>query len=369
MSFYNTCLTYQDYDFDKFFKNLSLNQIVSCSSQEEITAEQFLILLSPKIDNFLEEFACRAHDITIRHFGRTIQLYTPMYLSNFCDNSCLYCGFNKNNKFLRKKLDLDKVREEAKIIAAKGFKHILILTGESKSISPVSYIKDCVDILNEYFSSIAIETYALDDSEYELLINAGVSGLTIYQEVYDQKIYDTVHPEGPKKDYQFRLDAPERAARKKIRAINLGVLLGLADWRKEVFLLGLHAKYLHDNYGDVEISVSLPRLRPHQGEFIPQFQVSDKDLVQIMVALRLFLPYAGITLSTREEAGFRDNLLPLGVTRMSAESSTVVGGHSISSEALELPQFEISDQRNLEEVKRAIIGKGYQPVLKDWLQF
>jgi 2-iminoacetate synthase len=236
-------------------------------------------------------------------------------------------------------------------------------------MSPLSYIKDCIRILKKYFSSISIEIYALKEDEYASLIAEGVDGLTLYQETYDETVYDRVHEAGPKKDYFFRLDAPERAAKSGMRNINIGVLLGLNDWRKEIFFLGLHAKYLFDNFCDAEIGVSLPRLRPHAGGRKIGCAVSDKNLAQAIIALRIFLPRLGISLSTRESVELRNNLLPLGITRMSAASSTQVGGHTIEPhEELNTPQFQIADKRDVEEMKAMLASKGYQPVLKDWMQ-
>jgi 2-iminoacetate synthase len=247
----------------------------------------------------------------------------------------------------------------------KGIKDLVVLTGESRKHSPVSYIKDSIEILTEYFSSIAIEVYPMETEEYRELVDAGVDGLTIYQETYNEQIYDQVHITGPKKDYRFRLDAPERGCQAGMRRINIGPLLGLDDWRKESFFAGLHANYLQNKYLDTEISLSLPRLRPHMGSFEPNSIVDDPALVQIILAYRLFLPRLGISLSTRESDKLRDNLLPLGITKMSAESSTAVGGYA---ENRGVNQFDISDDRTVAEVKELLLARGYQPVFKDWQQ-
>ena len=219
-------------------------------------------------------------------------------------------------------------------------------------------------MLRKYFSSISIEIYPLTTEEYAELIRAGVDGLTIYQEVYNREMYSRLHPGGPKRKYRFRLEAPERAGDAGIRSINIGPLLGLYDWRKEVFMAGMHADYLQRKYPDVEIAVSFPRMRPQFGGFEPEFPVSDRELVQSITALRLFLPRSGITISTRERAGLRDNLLKLGVTKMSAGSSTVIGGHTDNKDGV--GQFDISDSRSVPEMRQAIARLGYKPVLKDW---
>ncbi|MCP4652255.1 MAG: 2-iminoacetate synthase ThiH [Candidatus Omnitrophica bacterium] len=322
-------------------------------------------LLAPLTNSHLEEMASVAQQLTLRHFGRAIQLYTPMYLSNFCDNHCIYCGFNKGNDIERKRLTLEQVRKEAVFLSEKGFQHILILTGSSRSESPISYIIQCVKILKEYFASVSIEIYVLTSQEYKTLIDAGVDGLTIYQETYDREVYRRVHPKGPKSDYQFRLEAPERALSCGMRFVNIGALLGLSDWRKEAFATITHAKCLQDKYPESEISISVPRLRPYKGKLENTVKVHDSDLAQMIMACRIFLPRVGVTLSTRESAKFRENVLPLGVTRMSANSTTAVGGHTIKDDASS--QFEISDQRNLTEIKQMLTAKGYQPVLKDWM--
>ncbi len=368
MSYYDSYLKYKDLDFENIFSSLTLDDAAAAIDAKRQDEKQLLALLSPLAENYLEEMAQRAHNLTLQYFGKTIQLYTPMYLSNYCDNQCVYCGFNHNNEVARRKLTLEEVEKEAGVISSTGLEHILILTGESQEMSPLTYIKDCMRILKKYFSSIAIEIYALAESEYSELIAEGVDGLTLYQETYDERVYSAVHKGGPKKDYLFRLGAPERAAKNGIRNVNIGVLLGLNDWRKEVFFLGLHAKYLQDNFCGVEIGASIPRLKEHLGDFKIPSEVSDKNMAQIITALRIFLPRLGISLSTRESAKLRDNLLALGITRISAGSSTKVGGHAVASdESFNLPQFEISDKRNVEEVKAMLTLKGYQPVLKDWM--
>ncbi|MFA6142630.1 MAG: 2-iminoacetate synthase ThiH [Candidatus Omnitrophota bacterium] len=336
---------------------------------EDSEVKSFLKLLSPEAESSMEEMAEKSRELTLRYFGRVMQLYTPMYLSNYCENKCLYCGFNSGNNIERKSLNFEEVEKEAEFISATGIRHILILTGESRQASPVNYIKDCVKILKKYFSSISIEVYALTEAEYSLLVPEGVDGLTIYQEVYDEEVYSRMHPSGPKSDYKFRLDAPERGAHSGMRSVNIGTLLGLNDWRREAFVLGLHAKYLQDNFPGVEIGVSLPRVRPQAGGFKAGCKVTDKNMVQIILALRIFLPRLGISISTRETAELRKNLIPLGVTRMSAGSTTRVGGHTISAgDGGRSVQFEISDNRTVGEIRTMLDKKGYQAVFKDWME-
>lgn len=370
MSFYDTIFRNTDFDLEKIFSAASFSSIEDILPRDNLNINQFVSLLSPEAENNLENMAQRAHTITKRYFGNCIQLYAPLYLSNYCDNSCLYCGFNLNNDIKRRMLTREEVEKEARFIFSSGLRHILILTGESRLKSPVSYISDCVGILKKYFSSIAVEVYPLIEEEYAQLAAQGVDGLTIYQETYDEQLYAKMHISGPKKDYKFRLDAPERGARAGMRSVSLGALLGLGDWRREVFFLGLHAKYLQDKFPDLEIGVSVPRIQPQAADFKPISRVSDKNITQIILALRIFLPRLGIAVSTRESPAFRDNLMPLGVTMMSAGSTTNVGGYTLYKEERgQSCQFEIQDQRTVGEIKAMLETKGYQPVFKDWLHF
>lgn len=367
MSFFDVYLRYKDVDIGECLEDISEEDILRIIGKDRISAMEYLALLSEAAGRHMEEMAVKARQLTLQHFGKTILLYTPLYLGNYCVNRCIYCGFNFGNHILRKKLSLDEVEQEAKVIADTGLKHILILTGESRKHTPVSYMRDCVEILKNYFSSISIEVYPLETEEYAELVAAGVDGVTLYQEVYNHEIYDEIHLAGPKKNYRYRLDAPERACRANMRTVNVGALLGLDDWRREAFFTGLHADYLQNKYPDTEVSISLPRMRPHTGEFQPICNVVDRNLVQIMLATRLFMPRAGIAVSTRERAEFRNNLIGLGVTKMSAGSSTEVGGHASKDKSE--GQFDISDVRNVEEMSCVISSKGYQPVFKDWIDF
>jgi 2-iminoacetate synthase len=364
MTFYDEIERFRSLDLTGITEGFTPIHIEQILAKSEIHWQELLGLLSPAATGLLENMAQAAHKLTIKHFGRTILLYTPLYLSNYCVNQCVYCGFNMANDIPRRKLTLHEVELEAQAISGTGLQHLLILTGESRQHSPVSYIADCVSVLRKYFSSISIEVYPLSIEEYAELISAGIDGITIYQEVYDQQIYERVHPAGPKRDYSFRLGAPERAGATGIRTINIGALLGLNDWRREVFFTGIHAAYLQNKFPDIEIGVSFPRMRPQFGNFEPEYRVSDSDLVQSIAALRLFLPRVGITISTRENAFLRDNLLKLGVTKMSAGSSTAIGGHTDAIDSI--GQFEISDRRTVNEMREIISKAGYKPILKDW---
>lgn len=359
---YHSC---QDFDADEYINRVTPKQVREAIEKGELSEMDFMVLLSPGAEKNLEEMAQKAHRLTVRNFGRVIYLFTPLYLSNFCTNECSYCGFSIKSKLRRRTLSVDEVEKEGRLIAETGLRHLLILTGESRTKSSVEYIAACVQRLRKYFCSIVIEIYPLETSEYKLLLSAGVDGVTIYQEVYDPITYDRVHIKGPKKNYLFRINAPERACQAGMRAVNIGALIGLFDWRKEVFAAGLHCRYLQDRFPGTEISISFPRLRPAQGRYQPASAVTDKDLVQMITAFRLFLPRVGITLSTREKAVLRDNLIRLGVTRMSAGSCTEVGGR-LDGDGHN-GQFDISDKRSVREMKEAIHRLGYQPVSKDWL--
>lgn len=366
MSFYEKYLEYRDFDFEEFASNLTDDYIIKVINKERINELEFLSLLSPKAGKYIEFMAQKSRKLTLQHFGRVIFLYTPIYVANYCVNQCVYCGFNISNNIVRKKLTIEEVEQEAKIISDTGLKHILLLTGESRLHSSLDYIKECVTVLKKYFSSISIEVYPLEKDEYKELVEAGVDGFTMYQEVYNEDVYGQLHLKGPKKNYRYRIDAPERACVAGMRSVNIGALLGLDDWEREAFFTGIHAQYLQNKYQDAEISVSIPRMRPCNGAFQPKVNVNDKNFVQIIFAFRLFMPRVGITLSTRERPEFRDNLVGLGVTKMSAGSSTEVGGHAIDSKSE--GQFDISDTRNVEKIKELIYSKGFQPVFKDWQQ-
>ena len=368
-SFSDVLRQYPASDIDRALSSVTRRHVENALAPDHRGLENFLALLSPAAEPCLEEMARLAQRLTLCHFGRTMQLYTPLYLSDYCDNACAYCSFSATNETKRRKLRLDEVRKEGADIAATGLRHILLLTGESRRHSPVNYIGDCVEALKPYFHSIAIEIYPLTAGEYSELVRRGADGLTRYQETYDEAVYRSIHPAGPKRNYFFRLDAPARAASVRMRQINIGALLGLADWRKEIFALGLHARYLMERYPEVEIGASLPRLQPFRGSFHGERKVSDAHLVQALLSLRLFLPRLGISISTREPSFLRDHLIELGVTRLSAGSVTAVGGRDPKHAVRALPQFKIADHRGVGEIITMIRGKGYDAVLSDWVPY
>ena len=342
---------------------------------DRITERDFLVLLSPAAEKYLEPLARRAQDETIRHFGKTVQLFTPLYLANFCTNRCVYCGFNANRGIQRRMLTLDEVDAEAKAIAVSGLRKILALTGDAPAKTGVGYLADCVSILSRYFPSVGIEVPSMTVDEYICVSSAGADSMTMFQETYNEPLYLKLHPAGPKRDFAFRLDAPQRAVMGGMRSINLGALLGLDHWRRDMFCTGLHAAFLQERYPEQEVAVSLPRIRPcgeksisrEEREFSFQ-EVSDKHFVQCLLAFRCFMPQAGITLSTREPAYLRDKLIPLGVTRISAGVCTAVGGHVAVEEVEDRePQFDISDPRSVDEMVVVLERLGYQPVFTDWI--
>lgn len=354
---------YNGFPFAEFLRTVTVADVDRVLGKGRLERQDYLTLLAPVAAQRLEDMAQRAHQSAVRHFGRTMLLFTPVYLGNYCENRCLYCGFSTSHAIQRNKLTLDEVEREAELIAATGLRHVLLLTGESRKETPPAYIAACVERMKKWFSSISIEVYPLEEAEYQMLGAAGVDGLTIYQEVYHPGIYDELHPEGPKRDYQYRLDAPERGCRAGFRSVNIGALLGLNDWRTEAFFTGLHADYLQRAYPDVEISISPPRMRPQYGGFPPRDVIHDSDLVQYILALRLFMPRAGITVSTREPQRLRDGLVRLGVTKMSAGVCTAVGGR-LDKDAV--GQFDIADERSVAEMAEMLYRQGYQPVFKDW---
>ena len=336
--------------------------------------ERLSAFVSPAAEDYLEEMAQLARQLTVQRFGRTIRLYAPLYLSNFCVNSCRYCGFNREHEVKRTRLTIEQALTEADIIAAEGFRDILLVSSEDREIVSVEYLTELAKKLRSKFSSISIEVYQMNVAEYAKLFEAGIDGVTVYQETYDRQAYAYYHPAGPKSDYDNRLDVPERIAAAGMREVGLGVLLGLADWRLETLALAEHAAYLVKRYWRSHVSFSFPRLRPayKANGLQSKHLLSDKNLVQMMMALRLCFADAGLVLSTRERAGLRDRLIKLGITKMSAGSKTSPGGYSEQTDTVDsrpagsLRQFEIDDSRTPAEVAAMIRAQGAEPVWKYW---
>lgn len=322
------------------------------------------VLLSPAADRLLEEVARAAADLTAQRFGRTIRLYAPLYLSNECVNVCTYCGFRRDNDVARSTLNAEQIRSEARYLSAQGFRNILLVSGEHPKWVNRDYLSEAVRITREFVPQVAIEVQPLTTSGYEATVEAGADGVVVYQEVYDREHYASYHTHGPKKDYDDRLLAASRAATAGVRRLGIGTLLGLAPWREEILALGTHAAHLYRRFGQTEISFSFPRIREAAGAIEPRYQVSDRQLLQMMCALRLVFPDAGIVLSTREAPALRDGLSRIAVTMMSAGSRTEPGGYEHPDESEK--QFEIEDHRTPAEVGAMLSAQGIDPVWKDW---
>jgi 2-iminoacetate synthase len=327
--------------------------------------DRLLILVSKPAENHLEQMAQIAHQLTLQRFGNTVRLYAPLYLSNFCVNDCVYCGFNKSHKFPRIRLTIEQAIAEADVIANEGFKDLLLVSSEDRDFISVDYLADLAAKLRQKFSSLAVEIYQMATEEYAKLFAAGIEGVTLYQETYDRDTYRKYHPAGPKADYDYRLSAPDSFGQAGMREIGTGALLGLSDWRIETLALAEHAHSLMKRYWQSRVSFSFPRLRPARDVDRTQFSLlSDKNLVQMILALRLCFADAGLTISTREPAHLRDNLVKLGITRMSAGSKTNPGGYSGQTGSVE--QFEIDDSRTPAQIAAMLKSQGLEPVWKDW---
>ena len=322
-------------------------------------------LLSPAAIEFLEPMAQRAQSITRRHFGRTIKLYTPLYLSNFCNGGCLYCGIAADRRAKRAVLDEAQLRHEMEAIKTMHLEELVLLTGERMPEADVPYLRDCVAIAAEYIHNVNIEVFPMSESEYRELTNAGCTGVTLYQETYDQTVYEKMHRWGDKRDFFNRIDAPDRALRGGMRTVGIGALLGLADPRFDMLCVYRHAKYLLKNYWKAGVSISFPRIQPQLGGFAPDHPVDEKMLAQYVFALRICLPEIPLVLSTREPQRVRDGMAGLGISKMSVASKTTVGGYSDDTEE-STEQFEISDGRNIPEFCDMLRSKGLEPVFKNW---
>ena len=362
--------------------------------KSNLSLADFAALISPAAGEQLEAMGRRAHTMTQQRYGKTIRLFAPLYLSNECVNNCSYCGFSRDNPILRVTLSLDEVQREADELKSQGFRNLLLVAGEHPKFVSNNYMRDCVAKLHAEWPSISLEVGPMEAEDYQPIVAAGADGLVVYQETYDRAVYDQMHTAGPKKNFDWRLETPERAYAAGFRRLGLGALYGLADWRFEALSLAAHADYLLRHCWKAQLTISLPRLRPCAGEFEPLTHLSDRELAQLICAFRLMFPDVGIVLSTRETPKLRDGLIPLGVTMMSAGARTEPGGYtgagrekihhtergiikeiaSGSSEwvpQLKRPtnatgQFDIGDERTPQEVATLIRKLGYEPVWKDW---
>ncbi len=346
-------------------------------------------LIAPSSDEELEAMAQKSRALTLRNFGRTMRLFAPLYLSNECVNNCRYCGFSRDNPILRVTLGVDEVAAEARYLSQAGFRQVLLVAGEHPKFVSRDYLADCVRALAPDFASIAIEVGPMETKDYIPIVDAGAEGLVVYQETYNRAVYSELHTAGPKRDFDFRLDCAERGYRAGFRRIGIGALFGLWRWQDEAIALAAHLEYLFKRCWQAQISVSLPRLRPAAGGFRPPFSMSDRELAQLVCALRITFPQVGIVLSTREGPALRDSLIPLGVTMMSAGSHTEPGGYTRQGgehlhrttrgrivppdfedgeDQLATGQFEISDERSPSEIANLLRRHGLEPVWKDWDQ-
>lgn len=326
--------------------------------------EDFKALISPAASAYIEPMAQISRSLTLKRFGKTIQLYIPLYLSNECKNICTYCGFSFENIIPRKTLSNSEILKETDYILQSGYHHLLLVTGEANDRVGVKYLKNAIELIAPLFSHISMEVQPLEEDEYKQLITAGVNSVLIYQETYHKKDYQLHHPKGKKSNFYYRLDTPDRLGKAGIHKIGLGVLIGLEDWRTDSFFTALHLNYLEKTYWQTKYSISFPRLRPNAGGLEPKVIISDKELTQLICAYRIFNEEAELSISTRESELYRNNIIKLGITTMSAESKTNPGGYVVEPHSLE--QFEIHDQRKTNEIAEMIKKQGYEPVWKDW---
>lgn len=358
------------YDYSKY----TAADVKAALEHDTCTIEDFKALLSPAAEPFLEQMAQRARLETSKHFGNTVYLFTPLYIANYCENYCVYCGFNCYNHINRMKLSMEQIEKEMKVIANSGMEEILILTGESRGQSNVEYIGEACKLARKYFRMVGLEIYPVNTDEYKYLHECGADYVTVFQETYDADRYEQLHLLGHKRVWPYRFDAQERALRGGMRGVAFSALLGLSDFRKDALASALHVYYLQRKYPHAEMSLSCPRLRPIiNNDKINPLDVHEKQLCQVLCAYRIFLPYVGITVSSRESAEFRNGIVKIAATKVSAGVSTGIGDHESKYTGKETDevqgdeQFEIDDNRSLDKMYRDIAEEGLQPVLNDYL--
>ncbi len=353
----------ESYDADKY----TTEDVKTALSKDVLSLDDFGALLSPAALPMLEEIAQRAQLETRKHFGNSVQMFTPLYIANYCENYCIYCGFNCHNKIHRAKLNAEEIENEMKAIAETGLEEVLILTGESKSMYDVKYIGEACKIAKKYFKVIGIEVYPMNSEDYNYLHKCGVDYVTVFQETYDSDKYETLHLAGHKRIFPYRLNTQERALMGGMRGVGFAALLGLSDFRKDAFAVGTHAYLIQQKYPHADIAFSCPRLRPIiNNDKINPKDVHEPQLLQVMCAYRIFLPFASMTISTRECARFRDNSIKIAATKISAGVDVGIGGHGDNNKKGD-EQFEISDSRNVKEVYDAIKAQGLQPVMSEYI--
>lgn len=360
----------KEYDYSQY----TAADVKAALEHETCSIEDFKALLSPAAEPFLEKMAQKASRETSRHFGNTVYFFTPLYIANYCENYCVYCGFNCYNHINRMKLSMEQIEKEMQVIADSGMEEILILTGESRSQSDVEYIGEACRLARKYFRMVGLEIYPVNTEEYAYLHKCGADYVTVFQETYDADKYETLHLMGHKRVWPYRFDAQERALRGGMRGVAFSALLGLSDFRKDALATGLHAYFLQRKYPHAEMSLSCPRLRPIiNNDKINPLEVHEKQLCQIICAYRIFLPFAGITVSSRESAQFRNGIVKIAATKVSAGVSTGIGDHEKkysgkdSQEVSGDEQFEIDDSRSLDDMYQDIEEEGLQPVLNDYV--
>ena len=361
---------FNSYDYNKY----TARDVRNALDHDTCTIEDFKALLSPAAEPFLEEMAIKARNETGKHFGNTVYIFTPLYIANYCENYCVYCGFNCYNHIHRMCLNTEQIEHEMKVIAQSGMEEILLLTGESRSVSDVHYIGEACKLARKYFKNVGLEVYPLNTDEYKYLHECGADYVTVFQETYDTDVYESLHLMGHKRVWPYRFNAQERALRGGMRGVAFSALLGLSDFRKDALATALHLYYLQRKYPYAEMSLSCPRLRPIiNNDKINPMDVHEKQLCQIICAYRIFLPYVGITVSSRESSTFRNGIVKIAATKVSAGVSTGIGDHESkytgkeSEDAKGDEQFEINDSRSLDHMYTDISDEGLQPVLNDYL--
>lgn len=358
-----------EYEYSKY----TSTDVLRALERDTCSVEDFKALLSPAAEPFLEKMAERAKYETSKHFGNTVYLFTPLYIANYCENYCVYCGFNCYNQINRKKLNYEEIEHEMKVIADSGIEEILMLTGESRKMSDVEYIGEACKLASRYFKNVGLEIYPLNTDEYRYLHECGADYVTVFQETYDSDKYETLHLMGHKRVFPYRFEAQERALMGGMRGVGFSALLGLADFRKDAFASALHVYYLQRKYPYAEYSLSCPRLRPIiNNDRINPLDVGERQLCQVLCAYRIFLPYVGITVSSREQKHFRDGIVKIAATKVSAGVSTGIGDHESKYTGKENDnagdeQFEISDGRSFDQMYADMTDEGMQPVLNDYV--
>lgn len=352
------------YDYTQF----TAQDVMNALNTEVLSPRDFQALLSPAAEPFIEQLAQRAQQETRKHFGNSVMMFTPVYIANYCENYCIYCGFNCHNKIKRAKLDYDEMEREFEAISKTGLQEVLILTGESRKMSDVEYIGEACKIARKYFKVIGVEVYPMNSDEYRYIHECGADYVTVFQETYNSDKYETLHLAGHKRIFPYRFNAQERAIMGGMRGVGFAALLGLDDFHKDAFATGYHAYLLQKKYPHAEIAISCPRLRPIiNNDKINPKDVHEKQLLQVICAYRLFLPYASITISTRESNTFRKNIISIAATKISGGVSTGIGGHVEGEEEKGDAQFKISDGSSVDEVYSAIKEMGMQPVMSDYI--